>query len=269
MAHFHRLLASSALALAMWCGPASAQLGGSQEPAPKGPIVMETGPYTRDQLFHELSGLWQNMHFISIEKFETEPVPLTPKYQAARDKAIRDRAEGRQVFTAESQCIPAGLPRMMLNGSFEVLVRDNSLGIITAGHGLQVRNIWLDGRKHTPVEDLFESFGGESIGHWEGSTLVVTTIGLNPTNEFLYGVRGHAMTVVERFRKVSPDVLEDAMTVTDPEVFTKPWVLVSQFRRTPGRAMTEQDYCVAALDREVNKDGVEGFDLTPPVVPDN
>ena len=214
MAHSRRLSARrllaalSGVALAVLAMPAAAQLGGSRDPPPKGPMVMEMGPYTRDQLFHEFSGLWQNMHFISIEKFETVPVPLKPDYQAKRDQAIKDRAEGRQVFTAESQCIPAGMPRMMLNGSFEVLVRDNSLGLITAGHGLQVRNIWLDGRKHTPEEDLFESFGGESIGHWDGDTLVVTTIGLNPTNEFLYGVRGHAMTTVERIRTSILNVLK-------------------------------------------------------------
>ena len=59
-----------------------------------------------------------------------------------------------------------------------------------------------------PEEDLFEAFSGESVGHWEGDTLVEDTIGLRPTNEFLYGVPGPHMAITERFRKTGPDVLE-------------------------------------------------------------
>ena len=235
------------------------------------PVLAAPAPnfaaYSQDQLFHEFSGLWENMNRISVEKFETIQQPLRPEYLAKKEAATRNRAEGRQIVTSDAQCIPAGMPRMMLNSSFEILVRPKSLGIVTAGGGIQVRNIWTDGRKHTPVDDLFESFSGESVGHWEGDTLVVDTIGLRPTNEFLYGVQGHAMTVVERFRKTGPDVLEVVTTVNDPVVFTTPWVYTTNYRRNPAGVVNEANYCVAAMDREVNKDGIEGFDLTPPPDP--
>src|ERR1700759_652392 len=165
-------------------------------------------PYTQEQLFDQFRGMWENTNRISIEKFETITEPLTPEYQAKRDLQIKLRAEGKQVVTSDAQCIPAGMPRMMLNANFEVLVRPDSLGIVTAGGGIQIRNIWRDGRKHTPEDDLFDSFSGESIGHWEGDTLVVDTTGLRSSNEFLYGVEGHKMTVVERFHKTGPDLLQ-------------------------------------------------------------
>lgn len=224
-------------------------------------------PYTQEQLAHEFNGLWENMNRISVEKFETLKQPLTPKYLELKEQQTRNRAEGRQIVTSDAQCIPAGMPRMMLNSSFEVLIRPNGLGLITAGGGIQVRNIWTDGRKHTPADELFDSFSGESIGHWEGDTLVVDTIGLRPTNEILYGVQGHQLTVVERFRKTASDVLEVVTTVSDPEVFTTPWVYATNYKRTVGGAVSEQNYCVAAFDREVDKFGNETFDLTPPPDP--
>jgi len=235
--------------------------------APSAGLAAAPAPYTQDQLFHEFSGLWENMNRITVEKFETIAQPLRPEYLAKKEAQTRNRAEGRQILTSDAQCIPAGMPRVMLNASFEVLVRPDSLGLVTGGGGLQIRNIWTDGRKHTPVDDLFETFSGESIGTWEGDTLVVSTIGLRPTNEFLYGVQGNSMTVTERFRKVEPDVLEVATTVNDPVVFTTPWVYTTRYKRTTARTITENNYCVAALDRQVDKNGNEIFDLTPPNVP--
>jgi hypothetical protein len=234
--------------------------------SPLAAMAQTAQPYTQEQLFQEFRGMWENTNRISIEKFETVTEPLTPAYQAKRDQAIKTRAEGKQVVTSDAQCIPAGMPRMMLNANFEVLVRPDSLGLVTAGGGIQVRNIWTDGRKHTPEDDLFDSFSGESIGHWEGDTLVVDTIGLRPTNEFLYGVQGHKMTVTERFHKTGPDMLQVDTTVNDPVVFATPWKYTTTFRRNIKHQITEQNYCVGALDREVDKNGKEIFDLTPPVV---
>ncbi len=215
-----------------------------------------------------MGGLWADTNFISIEKFETVPVPLTPAYQAKRDAQIKNRAEGKQIFTAEARCIPSGMPRQMIAGSFEVFVRPGSLGLLTNNHGLEIRNIWLDGRKPTPDDELFDTFSGESIGHWEGDTLVVETHGLRPTNEFIYGVQGHYMKINERFRLTSPGVLQVDTVVTDPEVFSKPWAFTKTYKLNPARTLTEGNYCVAALDRSFNLEGIETMDLTPPPAPD-
>ena len=252
------VLAAIGLALsALAAGAAAAQA----------PAAAPASAHSPEALYREFSGFWENMHPITVEKYETIPQPLTPAYQAKKEEQTRNRAEGRQIFTSDSRCIPAGMPRMMMNASFEVLVRPDSLGIVTAGGGLQIRNIWLDGRKHTPEDDLFDSFSGESIGHWEGDTLVVDTIGLRPTNEILYGVQGHKLKVVERFRKTGPDTLEVVTTVSDPVVFTQPWVYTIDYKRTYAKTTTEQNYCVAALDREIDRTGKETFDLTPPPDP--
>jgi hypothetical protein len=217
-------------------------------------------------LFKEFGGMWQMNHRISIEEYETIPQPLTPKYQALKELQIKNRATGVQVLTADARCIPMGMPRQM-DGNFEVMVRSDSLAILTGGGGLQVRNIWMDGRKHTPDEDLFETFSGESIATWDGDTLVIDTTGLRPTNEFLYGVEGHAMKVVERMHKIGPDALQIDTVVTDPVVFKTPWAYTFTYKRNPKQVLTEQNYCTAALDREVDKNGNQIFDLTPPPDP--
>jgi hypothetical protein len=256
------LWAASGLAL-LGSGVALAQPFAPPPPAVPYPAMPDHAPET---LFKAFGGMWEMNGRISIEKYETIPQPLTPKYQALKEEQIKNRAAGKQVFTADARCIPQGMPRQM-DGNFEVLVRPNSLGIITGGGGLQVRNLWTDGRKHTPEDDLFDTFSGESIGVWDGDTLVVDTIGLRPTNEFLYGVQGHKMHVVERIHKTAAATLQIDTVVYDPVVFKTPWTYTFTYHRAPTHTLTEQNYCTAALDREVDKDGKEIFDLTPPPDP--
>ncbi len=80
-------------------------------------------------------------------------------------------------------------------------------------------------------------------------------------------MEGHKLTVDERIHKTGPDTLQIETTVSDPVVFTKPWVYLNTFKRNPKKTLSDINYCVHAFDREVNKDGVEGFDLTPPPDP--
>ena len=209
-------------------------------------------------------GYWENVAPVIPGEFEKREQPLTPPYQDRKVAIRKQRAAGVAIESGDNSCIPSGMPRTMLFGPFEVIVRHTGLGLFTAGGGLQVRNIWTDGRRHTPAADLFDTFGGESIGHWEGDVLVVDTTGLRTSNEFVYGIRRHAMHVVERFRKTGPDALEVVTTVEDPAVFTTPWVYTTNYRRRFDKALDELNYCTAGLYRGMTKDGKEGFDLTPP-----
>jgi hypothetical protein len=92
-----------------------------------------------------------------------------------------------------------------------------------------MRRIYL-GRKHT--EDPDPSYQGESIGHWEGDTLVVDTIGFIPNSVIMPGL-GHTddMRIEERIRRVTPDRLEIARTITDPKVFAEPFKTNMVFKR--------------------------------------
>ncbi|HTW67834.1 MAG TPA: hypothetical protein VME17_24635 [Bryobacteraceae bacterium] len=98
--------------------------------------------------------------------------------------------------------------------------------------------VYLDGRRHpTPDEALETMWYGHSVGHWEGDTLVVDTVGpFFATPKMLLDSRGHPVSdqlhVVEHFRRMDATHLSYEVTVDDPKMYTKPfsnvrtWVLM-------------------------------------------
>jgi hypothetical protein len=83
------------------------------------------------------------------------------------------------------------------------------------------------GRKH--AEEAVPSFRGDSVGHWEGDTLVVDVTNFSPRNWIFYSVNGppvfhsDALHVVERYRRTAQNALEVERTYDDPKVLARPW----------------------------------------------
>ena len=90
------------------------------------------------------------------------------------------------------------------------------------------RIIPLDGRPHLPKN--VRTWNGDSIGHYEGATLVVDTTNFSPMANFL-GAAGN-LHLVERFTRVAPDEIRNEITVDDLTTWTKPWTLVLRLKRT-------------------------------------
>jgi hypothetical protein len=86
-----------------------------------------------------------------------------------------------------------------------------------------VRQIYTDGRKHNT--DLGPTWLGDAIGHWEGDTLVVDTIGFNDKTWLDRAGHPHSteLHLVERIRRVDQNTLTDDITIEDPKAYTKPW----------------------------------------------
>jgi hypothetical protein len=85
---------------------------------------------------------------------------------------------------------------------------------------------------------------GDSVGHWEGDTLVVDTIGFNDKTEVPGGYRHtEALHVVERFKRTSFNTLDYQATVEDPNVFEKPWVVNRTFPLRPELERVEEFVC--------------------------
>jgi hypothetical protein len=87
------------------------------------------------------------------------------------------------------------------------------------------RNVWMDGRQ-LPKEIDIPMWNGYSVGRWEGDTLVVSSYGFEEStwlDHFGYPHSGE-MRLEERYRRIAPDRLELVMTLTDPVIYTKPWV---------------------------------------------
>ncbi len=126
-------------------------------------------------------------------------------------------------------CMPAGVPRMgppakIVQTPTELIFLHVSGG--AQGWGDTFRVIPMDGRSHTPLADLDGTWKGESLGHWEGDTLVIDTIGFNDTSWLDIGGFFHSenMRVIERLHREG-DTLTWQATVEDPDVLLRPWAM--------------------------------------------
>jgi hypothetical protein len=124
-------------------------------------------------------------------------------------------------------------PGVMEFQEFEVLTTPEQTAFLFEGR--EIRHVYTDGRSHPPADELWPMAWGDSIGHWEGETLVVDTISVvaEPTisNASLGVILSPEAHYSERIRKVGKDRLEDVMTVVDPVALTKPWVLTFPYKR--------------------------------------
>ena len=131
-----------------------------------------------------------------------------------------------------AHCFAAGVPRSMyVPAPFQILQPPGYMVILH--ERMSYRTIPLDGRAHLP--DNIRLWQGDSVGRWEGDTLVVDTRNLNGKtwlNEF-GDVVSHAETVVERFIPVDADTITYRATVTDPLVYTRPWTIEMPLKRQP------------------------------------
>jgi hypothetical protein len=123
-------------------------------------------------------------------------------------------------------CQSRGVPRL---GPPRKIVQSPTEVIFFYGGGEEYRIIPTDGRGHDPKAD--PSYRGDSIGHWEGDTLVVDVTSFNDRTWLAGGLQGdggggyfhsYEMHVVERFRREGDRLFYDAV-VDDPEVFLEPW----------------------------------------------
>ena len=102
----------------------------------------------------------------------------------------------------------------------------------------QIRRILLD-RPQKALEDLDPTFYGNSVGHWEGDTLVADTIGIKEYVRYQNVPHSARMRISERFRLVAPDILWDEITIEDPATLEKPWTFTFAYRRMPDYTLLE------------------------------
>jgi hypothetical protein len=161
-------------------------------------------------------------------------------YEARRAAEAEAAKRGEQLATAGAQCIPYGVPTMMAVAVYpvEFIQTAKQVTIISEAFS-EVRRVYLD-RPQAPIDDVAPGYYGRSVGHWDGETLVVDTIGIKPT---VNGYRGmphsEKMHITERIKLVTPDVLHDQITIEDPVVLEKPMVYTLAYRRMPDYEMVE------------------------------
>jgi len=208
------------------------------------------------------AGLKLNPRFTSTIPVPTEP-PLKPKYLAewrARLKASHEAdLRGQPFFSGYDQCLPDGMPAMMMAMfPMQVLETPGQITIIEEAYR-QVRYIYL-GEKQVPIADAEPGFWGHSVGHWDGDTLIVNTVGIKENVRFHDVPHSDQMQIDERIHLLTPDRFEDRITVTDPVYLTGPWTFTWEYQRRGGYKMLEY-VCEANREYQDPKNGSQRLQL--------
>ena len=188
------------------------------------------------------SGLWTRdfrggLKFDSKQTggFNGPPGPitaeLTPRYKAAYEQKLREVAAGNE-WDQLSDCLPSGYPRWLTEPFLrEFIVTPSETWWINEQQS-EARRIYTDGRGHIPEDAAQPLWTGDSIGFWDGQTLVVHTIrvthGQYQRSQPDYSTQ---TSTVERIRMINPNTIEDDVTVWDPKGLRKPWHVVFLFNR--------------------------------------
>jgi hypothetical protein len=200
--------------------------------------------------------------------------PILKPWAAAIVKEKGEISRSGSAFpTAHNQCWPEPPPYIMGNKQMQMLQKPDEI-VLMYSHGGQVRHVRLNANHPTHVTP---SWYGDSVGHYEGNTLVVDTIGVvvKPLSTMdRYGTpHTDALHVVERYRLIDPNsttaeskpsgaaffggaddildrnykgpALEIVFTVEDPGTFTAPWSGVVIYRRALGSFI--EDVCVDSV----------------------
>ena len=186
---------------------------------------------------------------------------LTPAYetQLRQGSGIPEPGKGTAMVQDNAlQCLPHGMPLMMALPSpigYEFLFTPGRVTIVNEEG--EVRRIYTDGRSHNVDADA--TFSGESIGHWEGQTLIVDTVAIKPKAMLMvFIVQSSEKThVIERIRLKDKNTLEIDTTVEDPIVLASPWHYRLTFERSPSGFI---EYVCTENNREHGGE----LNLTPP-----
>jgi len=216
------------------------------------------GEEKRFVLYPDWGGVWEPTNGAP---FLPENPPLTKDKAAAAADYAAKQARGEIQDTPAANCVPPGMPVTMYDPyPIEFLFTPGKVTILIEAYS-QWRQIFTDGRKHPDDPDL--TYNGHSIGHWEGDTLVVDTVGFTTDTPLgrNYGIKhSDKMRIVERMKLVKPDLMQIETTITDPETLTKPWTMTRDYARH--RDWTLSEYVCQQNNRNgTTDDGKAVIDL--------
>lgn len=181
--------------------------------------------------------------------WEFWPMPkLTPAAQAIYAEKLQADKDGKAYKDDTGACYPPGMPRFLTRVWPIQVIQLPTAIVMIQGFENQVRWIYMDGRKHPDPELTLPSYNGDSIGHWEGTTLVVETVNFEPGHHWIQGgvPVGETLRIVERWKLADGGkVLEIQLTMTDPQYWEGDWVNTKRYNIRDDRDIFEV-HCIAA-----------------------
>ena len=213
---------------------------GVTPPPARKPPAPSSGPTPRrqDDGKVDLSGVWVPTSTL---------LPSDPPYQPWAQKLYEERKANKGKDDPERFCLPNGAVRVNAL-PYKIVQRPNQIALLWEGNTHSYRRFFLDGRQHN-LEIEPESWTGQSIGKWDGDTLVVDTVGFNDKTWLDSTGKPHsdAMHLVERYRRPDLGHLSVELTIEDQKALTKPYTFTRTFTLAPSWELQEY-VCQAILD---------------------
>jgi hypothetical protein len=176
--------------------------------APSGPTPRTYGEKP------DLSGVWWRPQVVD---------PGKPEWLPNAQAVAKARGERNNMDNPQARCLPSPVTR---NGPlYEIVQSRNFVVVINDDESPGFHQFYLDGRPHPA--DPNPAWYGHNIGKWEGDTLVVDRVGFDERAWLDQGAHPHSdkLHVIERYRRPDLGHLETEITVEDPGVLAKPWVI--------------------------------------------
>lgn len=182
-------------------------------------------------------GVWEPMENPRDLPEEADPV-FTPAAAKSIEKQIELRDAGKITYDYSAVCIPPSSTTMTTLGPQEILVDEKKITwLIEAVSGM--RWIWLDGRKHPPIDELRLTANGHSIGYWEDDVFVIDSVGFMDRAMVYMNMPGNIsiypspeMRYVEKLRLIEDGkAMVSERTLIDPVNLEEPWKTTVRYER--------------------------------------
>ena len=179
--------------------------------------------------------------------------PYPNFYEEGRRSLIEQKAadeKGETYRDTIGQCFPPGMPMIMTRVWPHAFIQLPTAIYMISGFNNSVRTIFLDGRDFSDPDLVVPGYNGESIGHFEGDTLVVTTKYMEPDNHYI----DRGIPVSDQFQIVERiDLLENGTRMhveyimTDPQMWEGEWRSTKDFTRQDNTDINEA-VCILAYN---------------------
>jgi hypothetical protein len=200
----------------------------------------------------DFSGFWERKDEFGGGSFggTLERIPkasIKPEYIEQAKRQAAAQARGDVVSFASKWCQTFSYPFFMQHSAAWDIAQSQDEIVQASEIHTFARHIYLDGRKHPDAEHLQRSANGHAIGHWEGDTLVVDTIGFSAMGGTPGGGRvGPGTHLVERFKLADGGkILSVTSTWDDPAIYLKPHTYEMTYHRSDPGTYAFEEYCHA------------------------
>jgi hypothetical protein len=151
------------------------------------------------------------------------PAPLKGAFAVTWKKRVADEAAGRRTDDPVVRCMPAGMPRFMTGSNGPLLIIQSHQRVLMYRDGEGPRRIWLDGRPFPAPADLETFIKGTAIGRYEGSDLVIESVGFKDEPIDATGVpHSGQLKITERLHRVDAQTLKVDVSLIDALAYSKP-----------------------------------------------